>query len=550
VPGLAEEVRCGTYEVWEDRERRQGRKIPLKIVVLPATGAPRAADPLVFFAGGPGDSATAAAPWVAHAFAKLRGGRDFVLIDVRGTGGSGSLACSELQGTSGVQGFLDDFLPAAAVRRCRERLEKDFDLTLYTTASAVDDVAEALAALGYPLANLFGVSYGTRSVLAFLERHPDRVRTAVLFGVVPPDERSPLSFARYVQAAFDGLAAECAAEPPCARAFSDPKGDLEAALRRLEAEPVAVEITDPRTGGTLPIRLSRNGLAQTVRYMLYVPSTAALVPLYVHLAAQGEFRPIAETANLFGSELTELSDGFFLSVTCAEDVPFIRPEEIGPAVAGTFLGDFRVARQRQACAAWRAATLPPEVLQPVSSEAPVLLLSGERDPVTPAANGERVARHLPNGLHLVIPDGAHSPEGMKGVECLDGLAASFVAAGTARGLDSSCIGRMERPPFQLAPAAAEIQLGQAELSRFAGRYVAAGGAPEVVVELVEARLRASLAGQPPILLAPVSPTRFSLVGLPPSYALAFEVEQGEVTALVFEEGSSEPLRLPRQAASP
>src|SRR3954449_13519744 len=49
---------CGTYEVFENRETRSGRKIPLKIVLLPAKGARPAPDPVFFLEGGPGAGAT------------------------------------------------------------------------------------------------------------------------------------------------------------------------------------------------------------------------------------------------------------------------------------------------------------------------------------------------------------------------------------------------------------------------------------------------------------------------------------------------------------
>ncbi|MDX6484285.1 MAG: hypothetical protein QOE95_2056, partial [Gaiellaceae bacterium] len=45
---------CGAYEVFEDRETRSGRKIPLKIVVLPAKGPHPAPDPVFILEGGPG----------------------------------------------------------------------------------------------------------------------------------------------------------------------------------------------------------------------------------------------------------------------------------------------------------------------------------------------------------------------------------------------------------------------------------------------------------------------------------------------------------------
>jgi len=92
IAGLRQ-ARCGTYEVWEDRTRKAGRRIGLKIVVVPATGQDRRPDPLVFLNGGPGESATQAAAGLAHEFASVLEQRDLLLVDQRGTGGSNPLDC-------------------------------------------------------------------------------------------------------------------------------------------------------------------------------------------------------------------------------------------------------------------------------------------------------------------------------------------------------------------------------------------------------------------------------------------------------------------------
>src|ERR1051325_7519699 len=87
-PSTKDKARCGTFEVFEDRDLKSGRKIALKIVVYPATGPDKAADPLFYIPGGPGSSATEDAPFVARQLAKIREHRDLVFVDQRGTGGS------------------------------------------------------------------------------------------------------------------------------------------------------------------------------------------------------------------------------------------------------------------------------------------------------------------------------------------------------------------------------------------------------------------------------------------------------------------------------
>ena len=226
-PELPKDARCGTYQVFENRAAKTGRKISLRVVVLPALGPDRLPDAIVVFAGGPGESSVGEASFLSQELARLRQHRDFLLVDSRGTGGSAPLDCPELRD---VQGFLDGFVPADKVRACGERLRKVADLSQYTTDNAVDDVDEVRAALGYPQVNVMGGSYGTRSVLVYLRRHPDRVRTAILDGVVPTHDRAPLFFARSTQKALDGLIAECAGDAGCARAFPHLRDEIAAVL--------------------------------------------------------------------------------------------------------------------------------------------------------------------------------------------------------------------------------------------------------------------------------------------------------------------------------
>ena len=77
----------------------------------------------------------------------------------------------------------------------------------------------------------------------------------------------------------------------------------------------------------------------------------------------------------------------------------------------------------------------------------MLILTGQWDPVTPPANGDAVARHLPNSLHVVVPHGAHGFGGLQGLDCVVNLMAEFVDAGTARNLNTDCLKNIRRRGF-------------------------------------------------------------------------------------------------------
>lgn len=254
--------------------------------------------------------------------------------------------------------------------------------------------------------------------------------------------------ARNAQRALDGLIAECAADEGCRAAFPRLGEEVAAVLRQAEKEPVKVRLGGGEAGKPVDVRLTRRALALTLRYMLYRPPMAALLPLHVHRAAQGDWQPMAETARAAAAGIS-FARGYYLSVTCAEDLPFIREEEIPAAVQGSFLGDLRIRQQQAACAAWPVPPVDHAFLEPVVSDVPVLLISGERDPVTPPANAERTARTLRNSVQVVVPDGGHSFEGIAGAECVDGLIIRLVETGTVLGLDGACLERAKRPGFAL-----------------------------------------------------------------------------------------------------
>jgi pimeloyl-ACP methyl ester carboxylesterase len=446
---VREKVLCGTYEVFENRAAKSGRKIKLKIVVFPATGKNKAPDPLFYIPGGPGSSATEDAPYIAHGLAKIRQQRDLVFLDQRGTGGSNPLNC-ELFNPSDLTSYLGFFFPLDAVRKCRQQLEPKADLKLYTTHIAMDDLDEVRAALGYERINISGASYGTRAAQDYLKRHPKHVRTIVLQGVSPTNQFMPRDFPQDTERALKGVVDECLNDAACSAAFPDLRAELKAVLEKLLRGPVSVDVKHPQTGAGTRVELSRDLAGEAIRYMLYQAGAASRIPLFVHLAAQGNFTPLAESAIFYRRQIVASgSNGMYLSVTCAEDLPWIRPEEGERNALNTFLGDYRLHQQRAACSLWPRADIPANYGELTGGNVPVLILTGQWDPVTPPLYGDKVARNLPNSLHLVIPSGGHGFGGLEGLDCLQNLIADFVNSGTTKGLDTSCVKNIRRRGFLL-----------------------------------------------------------------------------------------------------
>ncbi len=441
--GVQGPARCGTYSVWENRETKQGRKIDLSIIVLPALQSPAKPDPLVFFAGGPGDAPSFGVRYFSRAFANVRQTRDLVFIDPRGTGRSNPLNCPELikPDSSGV---LDaDLLSLSALKACHNRLAKDFDLRQYTTEIAVDDIDEVRRALGYKQINAYGTSYGTRVAQVYMRRHPSSLRTVAMKGIVPPSMASPSTHATASEHAWQQLVKRCRADESCARNFPTLAADLETILTRLKDSP-ALSLP-ARADGPTKIQVSPELFAESFRFLLYSPEGSAQAPnqfrKWVATNGAGIAETVLTTRELFGGRL---SAGFFLSVTCTEDVPYL-PANATALAAKTFAGDYRLKQQTAACTVWPRGKVSKQHRSPTRSAIPTLLLSGEFDPVTPAEGGEEVLRGLSKGVHVVIRNNGHSIGNAE--QCVNSMIVALIEKGSIAGLDSSCAATVAPVPF-------------------------------------------------------------------------------------------------------
>src|SRR3954447_26894730 len=110
IEGFKEDGLCGTLAVWENRATKQGRRIDLNVVVVPASDADPAPDPVFYINGGPGYGSTGAAG-LANFLADVHRRHDFVFVDQRGTGKSHPLHCVLPGGPDDLQGYVRTLFP-------------------------------------------------------------------------------------------------------------------------------------------------------------------------------------------------------------------------------------------------------------------------------------------------------------------------------------------------------------------------------------------------------------------------------------------------------
>jgi pimeloyl-ACP methyl ester carboxylesterase len=444
LQGVEHEAWCGSLRRPLDPGQPQGTQIEVHYAVLPALARNRKPDPVLFFAGGPGQSAIDVAGPVGRMLSRLGNRRDIVLIDQRGTGHSASLLCEEDRPTRPLADASDPARQMARLQECRARLEKlpHGDLRHYTTWVAMQDADAVRRALGVEQVNIVGGSYGTRAALEYLRQFPGSVRRVVIDGVAPADMVMPAAFSTDNQAALEAALVACEGQAACRSRFPSLRADWQALLASLPREAV---VTHPVTGQPERLTVTRELLLNLVRAPLYVPALASALPVAVSEAGRGRFEALVGLSTaLGGSGTMKLSEGMHFSVICAEDAPRLAQAADRP---GMDFGETFAARYRQICANWPRGAVPPAFYGIPLAPAATLVLSGGADPVTPPRHGERVARALGvKARHVVVAQAGH---GVMAIGCMRDVLFRFIDAHSdeeALKVEADCAAAIPRPP--------------------------------------------------------------------------------------------------------
>ncbi|WP_167393780.1 alpha/beta hydrolase [Xanthomonas populi] len=440
------EAQCASLRVPENPAAPTGRRIELKIAWLESdAGAGSKPDPVFFIVGGPGQSATQVAAIVDMGLHEVRKQRDIFLVDQRGTGGSHPLECRD---AAGKPLTLDNSSAATAeqltdyARQCAQGLRNDADPRYFTTRQAIGDLDAVRAALGVQSINLIGGSYGTRVAQHYATRYPQHTRSVVLDGVAPNDLVIGGEFARTFEDAIALQASQCRKEAACAKRFPvDTRTQLRQAVERLRQAPVAVDYRDPRTGELHHEQVTADTVVGLAFGFSYAPETASLLPLVLDEAAAGRYASLMALAQMSASDMSDrMNRAMQWSVLCSEDAGRYTPTAgkdatlLGAAVAQMFFAP---------CKAWPALPAPAADAAPFTSNVPVLLLSGELDPVTPPRYAERVLPGLPNGRHLVAPGQGH---GVFRLGRMPKLLGQFLQTTDAKALEARCVDSLNSVP--------------------------------------------------------------------------------------------------------
>ena len=466
---------CGSLGVPFDRADPAAGTIPIGFEWYPAGQA--AAGTIVAMEGGPGYPSTGSRDYYLELFAPLQRSRNLLLVDNRGTGGSGLINCRPLQRWHLSLGDAEFDRRVAA---CGEQLNTARRLPgggfvhgsdLYGTANAARDLADVLSALQTGPVDLYGDSYGSYFGQTFAARYPKLLRSLTLDATWPVLGTDPfyVSTIETARVAFD-LA--CRRSVACALAApGSSMARIGALAERLRRAPVVGRTREPGSApstwrvdvGVLVALVNNAGSDAGVYRELDAAARAVLerrdgVPL-LRLAAKSLY-----TAD--GGPVREWSAGQYTAVYCTDypeafDMrapPAVRRAQYQAAVDtlpdGVF-APFTVEEWTTSpvaefddCVNWPSPVRddPPITTRPplVPPTLPVLVLSGGLDTLTPWTDGAIVAQQLgPSARWVKVENTIHVTALADPYGCASGLVRTFVRQPERlQTMDVSCASRI------------------------------------------------------------------------------------------------------------
>jgi pimeloyl-ACP methyl ester carboxylesterase len=412
---VADDFRCGTFIAPKNWDFPDGEKIGFEVAVLKARNSPAKPDPFIVFGGGPGQwnlKAAMVPNYAGSVLSPVSEMRDVIFFDKRGGGLSApNLFCPE---------YFDQFFESYSViadaeadadalliglQACHTRVTSEgVDVSHFNSYQVASDIAALMHALAYDTYNLYGGSYGALEVQVMVREHPESIRSFILDSPTIPDMNAliAVSFERSLGVLFD----TCNASISCASMYPVLRKTLTDAVNQLNETPHYSPVTLP-DGAVQDVYVTGDRLLVGLHQALYRADLIPLLPAFIGNTAAGDMSLL----DAFVPQLLQTGGydwGLYAATLCAEEVPFYDAElisearqQLNPLFSDPLYYFFTHVRIKM-CDFWQVATRSDIEIEPVISDLPALVLSGEYDPITPPSDGEKAASNLSNSHYFLF----------------------------------------------------------------------------------------------------------------------------------------------------
>lgn len=427
---LEVEPECGYVTVPESRNTTDGATLKLGVMRLKSKQATNKS-PLFMLAGGPGQAEITTVMYMLlqpELLGRLLEHRDIVMMEQRGTRNTSQyLDCPEVNSIPWKvheRGLSEEeavALGTQVLQQCVDRLKPlGIDLDAYNSVENAADVDAVRQAFGYDQIIYYGASYGSQLGQHVMRDFPEILEAVILDGANSLSRKSWVEDrALDAQWGIDNLTKLCEADQACHENYDIP-ALVDASLALFDDGPIPYSYTDPTDPSvTIDGMLTTTDLANFIYASQGSWIGAFSLPAMLQIFSSGGIESLQEMlGQVVGRQViasrTATSEGgmavlMHAAMVCSDD-PVHSVDEVitsGTGQYATLFGLSLGTDYARLCSIVQVRELPDSTDVDVSTNVPVLLLTGDIDVSTPSFRSQIVADALPNATLLVFPGRTH-----------------------------------------------------------------------------------------------------------------------------------------------
>jgi pimeloyl-ACP methyl ester carboxylesterase len=421
------QVNCYRMTVPENRQDPTTADLDLAVYEIKARNDTDAA-PVVYLAGGPGVSGS----YYVNLLLRhpLRADRSIMILEQRGVGASGELCpsvrrnyyrrvASRRDNNTRHRQFIGLLL------NCFDAVQSDGrDIDGYTTEENAADVADLRTALGLSRMDLWAISYGTVLAQAYMRSEPDHIGAVVFDATVPIDYALETGLTRNFRRVLDQRWTQCIADGECDEGDQSFTTRLEEIIPEYNRRPLRLLGFSPEPSIVVNFvyvtGVDAAGIVFSLLYGQAPPEAIDRVLGFLERKSSSFLRAHYQRLAIPG-----FSFGMHYAVNCrgaeigGEELAELRAED------PIFFDAMQVGFQYELCTNSDLGPVAITANEAVNYSGPVLVLSGEFDPITPLSVAEPFRERFPNAGFLEISGGGHGPS--RSLPCAQAMVRNYFA---------------------------------------------------------------------------------------------------------------------------
>lgn len=387
VQGYAFEVECGQIKTFIKSDKQHSLVTHLAFYKVPARVRYPDMIPIFWIPDSFGNATAERAGAVVNALSRLRNNRDFIWMDMRGTGKSYPLNCNRT--STRLTDRLYRYSDMEFNRQCLLQIARHGGLSAFSKQAIAQDYELLRKEIGAPAVYVVAEGRGVDVAQAWAKMHPNAIKRMVLDS---PQTDNVSEYAQQTADVMQLLDQQCGKTEPCQQL------SIAANFKKIhDSLPLTIAAIDPITHQKTSLLLTKEAFTYAVINVLRTPKRSRHLAYVLSVASHHDWQPlIGLIAYAWTKRDVDFNVGLGMANQCNMYVqPFKKVAQLSGIASRIYDSEHR--RLASLCKPLTQLTAV-AVNEDTQISTPALVLTGEASPMV-----KRSLPSLVNQINIRVP---------------------------------------------------------------------------------------------------------------------------------------------------